>query len=163
VHEAYGFLLAVLTFAIVFGRLRGQRDLWRHARRARAQMETAEAYGMTHRQAFWRVLVPQMWVYACRACRTCGWSSSRPRRSVPLGVQDIVYWARDLGGSKTPQFTDYPHGDWRMWYFLFLSSSISPSPASPSRARPRDAPPHPWAGHVAATPRSATPPREVRT
>ena len=37
-----------------------------------------------------------------------------------LGVQDIVYWARDLGGSKTPRFTDYPHGDWRMWYFLAL-------------------------------------------
>jgi polar amino acid transport system permease protein len=37
-----------------------------------------------------------------------------------LGVEDIVYWARDLGGSKTPQFTDFPHGDWRMWYFLFL-------------------------------------------
>jgi polar amino acid transport system permease protein len=37
-----------------------------------------------------------------------------------LGVQDIVYWARDLGGTKTAQFTDYPHGDWRMWYFLFL-------------------------------------------
>nr|MCU0912687.1 ABC transporter permease [Paracoccaceae bacterium] len=37
-----------------------------------------------------------------------------------LGVKDIVYWARELGGTKTPQFTDYPHGDWRMWYFLFL-------------------------------------------
>ena len=37
-----------------------------------------------------------------------------------LGVEDIVYWARELGGTKTPQFTDYPHGDWRVWYFLFL-------------------------------------------
>jgi len=37
-----------------------------------------------------------------------------------LGVEDIVYWARELGGTKTPQFTEYPHGDWRMWYFLFL-------------------------------------------
>ena len=37
-----------------------------------------------------------------------------------LGVEDIVYWARELGGTKTPRFTDYPHGDWRMWYFLAL-------------------------------------------
>ncbi|HKK97648.1 MAG TPA: ABC transporter permease, partial [Marivita sp.] len=37
-----------------------------------------------------------------------------------LGVEDIVYWARELGGAKTPRFTDYPHPDWRMWYFLFL-------------------------------------------
>jgi len=25
-----------------------------------------------------------------------------------------------LGGAKTPRFTDYPHPDWRMWYFLAL-------------------------------------------
>ena len=37
-----------------------------------------------------------------------------------LGVEDIVYWARELGGSKTARFTDYPHPDWRMWYFLAL-------------------------------------------
>ena len=37
-----------------------------------------------------------------------------------LGVEDIVYWARELGGSKTARFTDYPHGDWRMWYFFAL-------------------------------------------
>jgi polar amino acid transport system permease protein len=36
-----------------------------------------------------------------------------------LGVQDIVYWARELGGSKTSAF-DYPHPDWRLWYFLGL-------------------------------------------
>ena len=30
------------------------------------------------------------------------------------------YWARELGGTKTSRFTDYPHGDWRMWYFLAL-------------------------------------------
>ena len=37
-----------------------------------------------------------------------------------LGVEDIVYWARDLGSTKTPRFTDYPHGDWRIYYFLAL-------------------------------------------
>jgi polar amino acid transport system permease protein len=36
-----------------------------------------------------------------------------------LGVEDIVYWARDLGGSKTQAFA-YPHPDWRVWYFLAL-------------------------------------------
>ena len=37
-----------------------------------------------------------------------------------LGVEDIVYWARELGAAKTPRFSDYPHGDWRIWYFLAL-------------------------------------------
>jgi polar amino acid transport system permease protein len=36
-----------------------------------------------------------------------------------LGVQDIVYYARELGGSKT-QVYEYPHGDWRLYYFLGL-------------------------------------------
>ena len=36
-----------------------------------------------------------------------------------LGVQDIVYWAKELGGSKTSTFA-YPHGDWRVFYFLGL-------------------------------------------
>jgi polar amino acid transport system permease protein len=36
-----------------------------------------------------------------------------------LGVEDIVYWARELGGSKTTAFT-YPHPDWRLYYFFGL-------------------------------------------
>jgi len=28
--------------------------------------------------------------------------------------------ARELGGSKQAEFSAYPHGDWRMQYFLFL-------------------------------------------
>jgi polar amino acid transport system permease protein len=34
-------------------------------------------------------------------------------------VQDIVYYARELGGMKT-QVYEYPHPDWRLWYFLGL-------------------------------------------
>ncbi|BBU57465.1 ABC transporter permease [Mameliella alba] len=64
VHETYGFFLAVLTFAIVFGAFAA--NVLYGAMRAvpRAQMETAEAYGMSPRQCYWRILVPQMWVYA---------------------------------------------------------------------------------------------------
>ena len=36
-----------------------------------------------------------------------------------LGVEDIVYWARELGGSKTQSYA-YPHPDWRLYYFLAL-------------------------------------------
>jgi polar amino acid transport system permease protein len=121
VHEAYGVLLAVLTFAIVFGAFAASVIYGAMRAVPRSQMETAEAYGMTHRQAFWRVLVPQMWVYAVPGLSNL-WMvliKASPLLFL-LGVQDIVYWARDLGGSKTPQFTDYPHGDWRMWYFLLL-------------------------------------------
>jgi polar amino acid transport system permease protein len=121
VHETYGFSLAVITFAIVYGAFAA--NVLYGAMRAvpRAQLETAEAYGMSRRQTFWRVLVPQMWVYALPGLSNL-WLiliKATPLLFL-LGVEDIVYWARELGGTKTPRFTDYPHGDWRMWYFLAL-------------------------------------------
>jgi polar amino acid transport system permease protein len=87
----------------------------------KAQLETAEAYGMTPSQIFRRVLVPQMWVYALPGLSNL-WMvliKATPLLFL-LGIEDIVYWARELGGTKTSRFTDYPHGDWRMWYFLAL-------------------------------------------
>ena len=121
VHETYGFFLAVLTFAIVFGAF--SANVLFGAMRAvpRAQLETAEAYGMSRRQTFWRILVPQMWVYALPGLSNL-WMvliKATPLLFL-LGVEDIVYWARELGGTANPRFTDYPHPDWRMWYFLAL-------------------------------------------
>ena len=121
VHETYGFFLAVLTFAIVFGAFAANVLFGAMRAVPRAQMETAEAYGMSRRQAFWRILVPQMWVYALPGLGNL-WMiliKATPLLFL-LGVEDIVYWAKDLGETKHAKFTDYPHGDWRMWYFLAL-------------------------------------------
>ncbi|MEM9549778.1 MAG: ABC transporter permease subunit [Pseudomonadota bacterium] len=121
VHESYGFFLAVVTFAIVFGAFAANVLYGGMRAVPRAQLETAEAYGMSPSQTFWRVLVPQMWVYALPGLSNL-WMvliKATPLLFL-LGIEDIVYWARELGGTKTPRFTDYPHGDWRMWYFLAL-------------------------------------------
>ncbi|MZR14136.1 ABC transporter permease subunit [Maritimibacter sp. DP07] len=118
VHETYGFALAVLTFAIVFGAFAANVLFGAMRSVPHAQMETAEAYGFSSRQAFWRILVPQMWLYALPGLSNL-WMiliKATPLLFL-LGVEDIVYWARELGGSKTARFSDYPHGDWRMWYF----------------------------------------------
>ncbi|RVV98684.1 ABC transporter permease subunit [Mesobaculum littorinae] len=120
VHEVYGFALAVLTFAIVFGAFAA--NVLYGAMRAvpKAQLETAAAYGMTQRQATRRVLIPQMWVYALPGLSNL-WMiliKATPLLFL-LGVEDIVYWARELGGAKT-QIYAYPHPDWRLWYFLAL-------------------------------------------
>ncbi|MEM1386941.1 MAG: ABC transporter permease subunit [Pseudomonadota bacterium] len=120
-HEIYNFTLAVFTFAIVFGAFAA--NVLYGAMRAvpRAQLETAEAYGMTPRQAFRRVLVPQMWGYAIPGLSNL-WMiliKATPLLFL-LGVEDIVYWARELGGVANPRFSDYPHPDWRLWYFLAL-------------------------------------------
>ena len=119
-HQVYGFFLAVLTFAIVFGAFAA--NILYGAMRAvpRGQLETAEAYGFTPRQTFWRILVPQMWIYALPGLSNL-WMiliKATPLLFL-LGVEDIVYWARELGGSKGRVF-DYPHPDWRLYYFLAL-------------------------------------------
>ncbi|MEL6978339.1 MAG: ABC transporter permease subunit [Pseudomonadota bacterium] len=121
VHTTYNFTLALVAFAIVFGAFAA--NIIDGALKAvpKGQLETAAAYGMTPSQSFWRIQTPQMWVYALPGLSNL-WMilvKATPLLFL-LGVEDIVYWARELGGSKTDRFSAYPHPDWRMWYFLGL-------------------------------------------
>ncbi len=119
-HKAYGFLLAAVTFAIVFGAFAANVLYGAMQAVPRAQLETAEAYGMSHKQVFRRILVPQMWSYALPGLSNL-WMiliKATPLLFL-LGVKDIVYYARELGGSKTQAY-EFPHGDWRLYYFLGL-------------------------------------------
>lgn len=120
VHEYYGVVLGMSAFAFVFGAFAAYVLAGAMNAVPRAQMETAEAYGMTRRQATWRILVPQMWVYALPGLSNL-WMiliKATPLLFI-LGIEDVVYWARELGGRKTSAF-DFPHPDWRLWYFLAL-------------------------------------------
>ena len=119
-HQLYGFGLAAVTFSIVFGAFAANVLYGAMQAVPRAQLETGESFGMTPRQVFHRILVPQMWVFALPGLSNL-WMiliKATPLLFL-LGVQDIVYWARELGGSKTSAF-DYPHPDWRLYYFLGL-------------------------------------------
>jgi len=120
VHEGWGFALAVIAFAIVFGAFAANTLDGALSAVPRGQLETARAYGMNERQSFWRIHLPQMWIYALPGLSNL-WViliKATPLLFL-LGISDIVYWARELGGSKTGIF-DYPHPDWRLWYFLAL-------------------------------------------
>ena len=120
VHDIYAFALALIAFALVFGAFAANTLHGAMSAVPRAQIETAEAYGMTRGQAFRRVLLPQMWVYALPGLSNL-WLilvKATPLLFL-LGIQDIVYWARELGGQKTGFYT-YPHPDWRIWYFLVV-------------------------------------------
>lgn len=119
-HELYGVTLAIIAFAFVFGAFAAHVLSGAMAAVPRAQLETAEAYGMTRGQVTRRILVPQMWVYALPGLSNL-WMiliKATPLLFL-LGVEDVVYWARELGGSKTSAYT-YPHPDWRIWYFTAL-------------------------------------------
>ena len=120
VHDAYAFALAVFTYALVYGAFAAHVLYGAMNAVPRAQLETAEAYGMTRGQVFRRVLLPQMWIYAIPGLSNL-WMilvKATPLLFL-LGIEDIVYWARELGGMKTQAFA-YPHPDWRLWYFLAL-------------------------------------------
>jgi polar amino acid transport system permease protein len=87
---------------------------------AQSQIDTGKSFGMNRRQIYLRIIFPQMWRYALPGLSNL-WMlliKSTPLLFL-LGIQDIVYWARELGGSKTSIF-QYPHPDWRIWYFIAL-------------------------------------------
>ncbi len=116
-HEAWGFTLAVITFAIVFGAFTANTLHGALNAVPKGQLETARAFGMSERQTFWRVHMPQMWVYALPGLSNL-WMiliKATPLLFL-LGVKDIVYWAKELGSMKTQVYT-YAHPDWRIWYF----------------------------------------------
>ena len=120
VHDLYSVFLAVVAFSIVFGAFAGNVLLGAMRSVPHAQIKTAESYGMTRHQVNRRILIPQMWVYALPGLSNL-WMILL--KATPLlfllGIEDIVYWARELGASKTTAYT-YPHGDWRIWYFTAI-------------------------------------------
>lgn len=119
-HQLYGILLAVIAFAVVFGAFAANVLYGAMNAVPRAQLETAEAYGMNPRQVARRILIPQMWTYALPGLSNL-WMiliKATPLLFV-LGVEDIVYWARELGAAKTSAYA-YPHPDWRLYYFLAI-------------------------------------------
>ncbi|MEZ5752982.1 MAG: ABC transporter permease subunit [Paracoccaceae bacterium] len=117
-HDVWGFSLALIAFALVFGAFAANTLHGAMNAVPRAQVETGEAFGMTPAQAFRRILLPQMWVYALPGLSNL-WmilTKATPLLFL-LGIQDVVFWARELGGQKTGHY-DYTHPDWRVWYFL---------------------------------------------
>lgn len=120
VHELWGFTLAVIAFSIVFGAFTANTLHGALNAVPKNQLETGRAFGMSERQIFYRIHLPQMWIYALPGLSNL-WMiliKATPLLFL-LGIEDIVYWARELGGSKTSFFA-YPHPDWRLWYFLAL-------------------------------------------
>ena len=120
VHEVYGFSLAIVGFGVVFGAFAANTLYGALDAVPKGQLETGTAFGMSPRQIFRRIHLPQMWIYAL-PCLSNLWMiliKATPLLFL-LGVEDIVYWARELGGTKTAIYA-YPHGDWRLGYFLVL-------------------------------------------
>ena len=120
VHEIYGFALALLAFGVVFGAFAGNVLAGAMAAVPKAQLETGEAFGMTQRQIFRRILLPQMWIYALPGLSNL-WMILIKATPLFIFAWDRRYCLLGKGawGLKTSAFT-YPHPDWRAWYFAVL-------------------------------------------
>jgi len=120
VHSTYSFVLAIIAFSIVFGAFAANVIDGALSAVPKNQLETAHAYGMTRRQIFMRIHMPQMWTYALPGLSNLWMILVKVTPLLfLLGIEDIVYWAGALGSAKT-SFYSYPHPDWRIWYFSFL-------------------------------------------
>ncbi len=122
VHELYNIALAILAFSLVFGAFAANTIHGALKAIPKGQFDAAKALGLTPAQTMRRAIIPQMWVYALPGLANL-WALLL--KATPLlfllGIEDIVYWARELGGSKTERFS-YPHGDWRLWYFIGVAA-----------------------------------------
>lgn len=119
-HSMWNLTLAVIAFSIIYGAYAANTLHGALNAVPKNQLETARAFGMSERQIFRRIHLPQMWTYALPGLSNL-WMvliKATPLLFL-LGIEDIVYWARELGGAKTSYFS-YPHPDWRLWYFLAL-------------------------------------------
>ena len=112
--------MAVVAYAIVFGAFAA--NILDGAMRAvpKGQTEAGKALGLPRLQILWRIELPQMWIYALPGLSNL-WMlliKATPLLFL-LGVEDVIYWAKELGGMKTSAYA-YSHPDWRVWYFASL-------------------------------------------
>ncbi len=121
---AFSYDIAVACFAlgVIFGAfaanvIRGALDSV-----PAAQLETARAFGMSERQVFWRIHLPQMWVYAWGGLTNI-WMLIIKATSLLsiLGIQEAVWYARtQLGPPQNRENQGYMHDDWTVYYFGIL-------------------------------------------
>ena len=114
-------VLAIVAYGIVFGSFAA--NIIDGALKAVpfGQRETGAAFGLTQRQVFLDIHLPQMWRYALPGFSNL-WLiliKATPLLFL-LGIQDIIYYADLLGKMATRRYSTYPHGDWKLRYFIAL-------------------------------------------
>lgn len=118
----YNLLMACLSLGIVFGAFAANVIRGALSAVPEAQLETARAYGLRERQVFWRIQVPQMWVYAWGGLTNIWMLIVKSTALLSLlGIQEAVWWALTKLGPPQPRaFVGYVHGDWTVFYIFIL-------------------------------------------
>lgn len=117
----YAIAVACLALGIIFGAFAANVIRGALASVPAAQLETARAFGLTERQVFWRIHVPQMWVYAWGGLTNI-WMLIIKATSLLslLGINEAVWYATKQLGPPRNTGNGYNHGDWTVYYLLIL-------------------------------------------
>ena len=114
-------VLAIVAYGIVFGSFAANIIDGGLKAVPFGQRETGAAFGLSRFQVFWDIHLPQMWRFALPGFSNL-WLiliKATPLLFL-LGIQDIIYYADLLGKMATRRYSTYPHGDWKLWYFIAL-------------------------------------------
>ncbi|WP_246018409.1 ABC transporter permease subunit [Pelagibacterium montanilacus] len=85
------------------------------------QLEAARAYGMSEGQVLMRIHIRQMWVYALPGLSNVWMLLIKATALLSLlQINDIVWWAGQLGAPNFLPQVGMVHGDWRWGYYTAL-------------------------------------------
>ena len=113
--------LACVSLGIVYGAFAANVIHGAMQAVPKGQLESAQAYGFSRRQVFWRFHVRQMWVYALPGLSNV-WMLLLKATSLLslLQIADIVQLADRLGAPNYHSVAGLVHPDWRWKYYLIL-------------------------------------------
>lgn len=114
-------ILACVSLGIVYGAFAANVIHGAMQAVPKGQLESAQSYGFSPRQVFWRFRVRQMWVYALPGLSNV-WMLLLKATSLLslLQIADIVQFADRLGAPNYHALAGMVHPDWRWRYYLVL-------------------------------------------
>ncbi len=115
------FVLACFSLGFVYGAFTANVIHGAMQAVPKGQLESARAYGFSHRQVLWRFQVRQMWVYALPGLSNVWMLLLKSTAFLSLlQIADIVLWAERLGAPNYFPRVGLVHPDWRWKYYFTL-------------------------------------------
>lgn len=114
-------LLACVSLGLIYGAFAANVIHGAMQAVPKGQLESAQAYGFSPRQVFWRFQIRQMWVYALPGLSNVWMLLLKATSFLSLlQIADIVQWADRLGAPNYFARVGPVHPDWRWKYYLVI-------------------------------------------
>jgi len=116
---------AVLVIGLIYGAFMTEVLRGAFLSVPKGQLEAARAFGMSTRQTFWRVHMPQMWRFALPGIGNVWMVLIKATALVSVvGLQDILFWSGRAGQSLREPFKFYLAAAAAFLLITFISERI---------------------------------------